>query len=73
MPSIVGSINTVSMDHGAVVNLNESVILSPKSTSKTFAGAGSFNTGDFPHTNNDFSTTNTYDPDIADANAMGSL
>jgi spore germination protein PA len=69
MPSIIGNVKIISVGGAAIVNFGDSV----KSTSKTFAGAGSFNTGDFPQTNNGFSATNTYDPDIADANAVSSL
>jgi spore germination protein PF len=64
MPSIVGpiTINSVS----GVINFGDSLNISPTSSSKTNAGSGAFNTGDFICTNNGISATNTIDPDISD-------
>ncbi|UFU00524.1 spore germination protein [Radiobacillus kanasensis] len=70
MPSAVGplKINSVS---GGVVNFGDSFYLAPKSTSKTSAGAGGFNTGDFINTNIGWSSTNTNDPDGVDQPLAG--
>ncbi|MBD8067597.1 spore germination protein [Bacillus sp. PS06] len=65
MPSIVGPIKINSIG-GGVVNFGDSFYLSPKSTSKTNAGSGSFNTGDFINTNNGLNATNTFDSDAND-------
>ncbi len=65
MPAIVGPIKINSIG-GGVVNFGDSFYLSPKSSSKTHAGSGSFNTGDFINTNNGVSATNTIDPDVND-------
>ncbi|MFC4322318.1 spore germination protein [Litchfieldia salsa] len=62
MPSIVGPIKINSVG-GGVVNFGDAFYLSPKSTSKTNAGSGAFNTGDFINTNNGVNATNTFDPD----------
>ncbi|WP_282941992.1 spore germination protein [Paenibacillus sp. RC67] len=70
MPSIVGNIKILSIDHGSIVQIGDAVQLAPESTSKTFAGGGSFNTGDFPVTNNAISNTNTNDNDVADSNQI---
>ncbi|WP_077623096.1 spore germination protein [Sediminibacillus massiliensis] len=67
MPSIVGPIKINGID-GGVINFGDSFYLSPKSTSKTSAGSGCFNTGDFINTNSGFSATNTADPDVSDQN-----
>ncbi|WP_164669535.1 spore germination protein [Virgibacillus doumboii] len=67
MPSIVGPIKINSVG-GGVVNFGDSFYLAPKSTSKTAAGSGSLNTGDFINTNNGLSTTNPIDPDVNDQN-----
>lgn len=67
MPSIVGNVKIVSVGSGAIVQFGDAIFLSPTSTSKTFAGAGSFNTGDLPMTNNAISNTNTNDPDVVDS------
>jgi len=65
MPSIVGPIRINSVG-GGVINFGDTFYLSPKSSSKTNAGSGGFNTGDFINTNSGISNTGTNDPDIAD-------
>ncbi len=68
MPAIVGAIKIVNVGTGSIVHVGDSIQLAPSVTSKTFAGAGSFNTGDNLRVCNMVSTTNTYDNDIADSN-----
>ncbi|WCK55208.1 spore germination protein [Aneurinibacillus sp. Ricciae_BoGa-3] len=68
MPSFVGSINIVSMDHSSIVNLNETEILCPKSASKSFNGSGGSNTVNILNILNGPSVTNNNDPHFADAN-----
>jgi hypothetical protein len=70
MPSYVGNIKVNSVGSSGVVNIGDAMFISPTSSSKTFAGAGSFNTGDFGQTNNSISATNTSDPDIIDQNTV---
>ena len=67
MPSIVGNLKILSVGSGAIVNIGDAFNLAPKSTSKTFAGAGSFNTGDLPHNYNAVSNTAVNDRDVVDA------
>lgn len=67
MPAIVGYVKIVSVGSGSIVQFGDAVFLSPTSTSKTFAGAGSFLTGDLPVTNNGISATNTNDSDAVDS------
>jgi len=67
MPSIVGAVKIVSVQSGAVVQFGDALGISPTSTSKTYAGAGSFLTGDLARTANAVSATNAYDPDVQDA------
>ncbi|MTH53323.1 spore germination protein [Bacillus mangrovi] len=69
MPAIVGpiKINTVS---GGVVNFGDTFYLSPKSSSKSAAGSGGGNTGDFWVLTNGISATNMIDPDVADQNIV---
>jgi len=66
MPAIIGNIKIVSVGSSAIVQFGDAIFLSPSSASKTFAGAGSFLTGDLPTTNNGLSATNVYDPDAVD-------
>lgn len=68
MPAIVGSIKINNVGLSAIVHIGDAIQLSPFSSAKTFAGAGSFNTGDNLRTFNTFSATNTYDADLADSN-----
>ncbi|WP_085992769.1 spore germination protein [Oceanobacillus senegalensis] len=70
MPSIVGPIKINNVG-GGVINFGDAFYLSPKSTSKTNAGSGGLNTGDFINTNNGYSTTRTLDPDLADQTQTG--
>jgi hypothetical protein len=67
MPSLVGNVKFVSVGPSSIVQFGDSVQLSPQSSTKTFAGAGSFNTGDFANTHNAISNTNTNDPDVLDS------
>ncbi|UOR13177.1 spore germination protein [Halobacillus amylolyticus] len=67
MPAIVGPIRINSVG-GGVVNFGDAFYLAPKSTSKTNAGSGALNTGDFICTNNGISSTNPFDPDVNDQN-----
>jgi hypothetical protein len=70
MPSIVGAFKIVSVGPSSIVHIGDSIFLSPTSSAKTFAGAGSFNTGDLPVTNNAISATNVNDPDLVDDAAV---
>ncbi|MBP1992385.1 spore germination protein [Paenibacillus eucommiae] len=69
MPAIVGNVKILSVGPSSIVHFGDSIILSPNSSSKTFAGAGSFNTGDFPQVVNGASNTITNDSDFVEANA----
>ncbi|SDC77169.1 spore germination protein PA [Paenibacillus sp. UNCCL117] len=68
MPAIVGAIKINNVSAGSIVHIGDSVQLAPQSVAKTFAGAGSFNTGDNLRVYNYVSTTNTYDNDLLDSN-----
>lgn len=68
MPAIVGAIKILTVGTGSVVHIGDAIQLAPKTIAKTFAGAGSFNTGDNVRNYNVVSTTNTYDNDVADSN-----
>ncbi|CAG7621717.1 spore germination protein [Paenibacillus allorhizosphaerae] len=68
MPAVVGAIKILSVGPSSIVHIGDSIQLAPTSTTKTFAGAGSFNTGDYVRTYSVVSNTNTYDNDVNDAN-----
>jgi len=66
MPSIVGHIKILSVGLSSIVQFGDAVQLTPESTSKTFAGAGSFNSGDTVHTDNKMNSTVTNDMNDVD-------
>ncbi len=67
MPCIVGNVKILSIGSSGVVQFGDAIQISPSSTNKTYAGAGSFLTGDLSRTNNAISATNTNDPDVQDS------
>jgi spore germination protein PA len=66
MPAIVGAVQLISIGSGAVFNIGDVYKIMPVSNTKTFSGAGSFNTGDSLFLRNEQSSTNTYDQDSLD-------
>jgi spore germination protein PF len=68
MPSVVGPIKINNVSSGAVVQMGDCLYIAPKVATKTQAGSGGFNTGDFIITNNGISLTNSFDPDQFDSN-----
>lgn len=68
MPAIVGSIAINALSSSAVFNVGDVQTICPVSYVKTFAGAGSFNTGDHLHVENGYNLTYTQDSDISDSN-----
>ncbi|RXZ00450.1 spore germination protein [Fictibacillus sp. S7] len=71
MPGIVGSINIASVSSSSIVHIGDVQAIQPISNAKTFAGAGSFNTGDNIRTNTGYNLTNTYDMDQVDNTNIG--
>lgn len=71
MPSIVGPIKIVTVTGSGMVNFGDTFYNSPKNSSKTFAGSGAFNTGDFIRTASGASATNTNDADVVDTSTAG--
>lgn len=67
MPCIIGNVKILSVGGSGVVHFGDSIQVSPSSISKTYAGSGSFITGDLSRSNNAISATNTNDPDVQDA------
>ncbi|GAA0314451.1 spore germination protein [Bacillus carboniphilus] len=66
MPAIVGVVQVISIGSSAVFHIGDVYSITPYSTAKTFAGAGSFNTGDGIYVVNQQSNTNTYEQDGID-------
>ncbi|MFC7373570.1 spore germination protein [Fictibacillus iocasae] len=70
MPAIVGSISINSIGNSSVMNIGDVQSINPISYAKTYAGAGSFNTGEAVHVQNGYSMTYTYDGDNNDQNIV---
>ncbi|WP_316571139.1 spore germination protein [Neobacillus sp. YIM B06451] len=65
MPALVGPVNIHNVT-GGTVNFGDVLNISPKSTAKTFQGAGSSNTGIFNATGSAVSGTNVLDTKLVD-------
>ncbi|ALC91913.1 spore gernimation protein GerPA [Bacillus sp. FJAT-18017] len=66
MPAIVGVVQVISLGSSSIFNIGDVYSISPVSNAKTFAGAGSFNTGDAIHNLNHISSTNVHETDGID-------
>ncbi|EDL64044.1 spore germination protein [Bacillus sp. SG-1] len=66
MPAFVGAVQVISVGSSGVVHIGDTFQIRPVSTAKTFAGAGSFVTGDGISVYNESSVTYTIDDDTLD-------
>ncbi|MED4403140.1 spore germination protein [Metabacillus fastidiosus] len=73
MPAIVGVFKVNSVGTSSIVHIGDVITISPYSEVKTFAGAGSFSTGDGLNIYNQNSVTNMYDQDIVDQPVVGNM
>ncbi|MFC3882345.1 spore germination protein [Bacillus songklensis] len=68
MPSIGVPIQINHISAGGVVNVGDSVYISPKHSTKSISGSGGGNNGNFFIVKNDISITNGVDRDVNDQN-----
>lgn len=73
MPAYVGVIKIISMGGSSIFNIGDVNLMYPTSQAKTFAGAGSFNTGDGLSVYNHHSVTSVNDNDTNDQNIIGNV
>jgi spore germination protein PA len=66
MPAYVGAVQVINLGSSGVFHIGDVIQIRPFSDTKTFAGAGSFNTGDGLAIYNQYSATNTLDNDGID-------
>ncbi|MBW8350390.1 spore germination protein [Bacillus sp. IITD106] len=66
MPAFVGAVQVVNIASSGVFNIGDVFQIQPISSTKVFAGAGSFNTADQVKVVNELSSTNTFDADLVD-------
>ncbi|KAB8139187.1 spore germination protein [Gracilibacillus oryzae] len=71
MPAIVGAVKVISIDSSSIFNIGDVFKMQPYSQSKTFAGGGSFNTGDGIQVYVKNAQTNMMDEDYVDQNITG--
>ncbi|MFF2446235.1 spore germination protein [Neobacillus sp. NPDC058068] len=70
MPAIIGPVQIVNVG-GGIIQFGDTVYISPKSSTKTFAGSGGFNTGGLIVTNSGLSGTNVLDTNVIDQPIAG--
>lgn len=70
MPAIVGPVQIINVD-GGTVQFGDTLLMNPKSASKSVAGSGSGVTGGFVITNNLISANNTFDVNAVDQPILG--
>ncbi|HLR62887.1 MAG TPA: spore germination protein [Lentibacillus sp.] len=68
MPAKVGAVKINNISDSGTFNIGDVYSMSPESSAKTFAGGGSFNTGDGTYIRLGRSVTNVTDTDNADQN-----
>ncbi|MBD8003824.1 spore germination protein [Bacillus norwichensis] len=73
MPGFVGAVQIINLNTGAAFNIGDVFQIHPISYAKTFAGAGSFNTGEGIRIRNQNSATNSYDADMLDQGILFNL
>ncbi|WP_010093654.1 spore germination protein [Ornithinibacillus scapharcae] len=66
MPAKVGAVKINSISSSSIFNIGDVYSMNPESTAKTYAGGGSFNSGDGIHVNLDNSNIYVYDKDNID-------
>lgn len=70
MPAIVGAVKVVTVASSAIFNIGDVYAMCPESSAKTYAGGGSFNTGDGNSIHLVKSNTIVDDPDNLDQNIL---
>ncbi|MFD1850039.1 spore germination protein [Oceanobacillus bengalensis] len=68
MPAKVGAVKVISIGSSSIFNIGDVYSMNPVSTAKTYAGGGSFNTGDGIRINLTNSNLYVNDKDINDQN-----
>ncbi|KKK36436.1 spore gernimation protein GerPF [Mesobacillus campisalis] len=70
MPAFVGPVQIINVG-GGNVQFGDSLIISPKSNSKSTSGQGAANTGGFIVTNNGLNANNVVDSNLVDQPTIG--
>ncbi|GAA0438088.1 spore germination protein [Lentibacillus halophilus] len=70
MPAKVGAVKINNIGNSSIFNIGDVYAMSPESTAKTYAGGGSFNTGDGTYIRLGQSRTYVMDNDQSDQNII---
>lgn len=73
MPAVIGGVRLINVSTGGQFQMGDAAAIVPKTESKTYAGAGTFSTGDVPRSFNVLNSTNSNDQDASDANIVTAL
>lgn len=71
MPAVVGAIKVITLGTSSIFHIGDVYYMQPYSEAKTFAGGGSFITGNGITIKIDESTTTIHDQDKFDQNIAG--
>ncbi|QTM98660.1 spore germination protein [Sediminibacillus dalangtanensis] len=71
MPAVVGAVKVNTVSSSSIFNIGDVYAINPYTTSKTFAGGGSFNTGNGIQIQLQNSVTNFKDDDVIDQPNIG--
>jgi len=72
MPAIInGPLQIANIGGSGVVQFGDSAIISPKATSKTFAGSGGYSTGGIVIVTNGLNNTSVIDSNVIDQPTIG--
>ncbi|WP_028781997.1 spore germination protein [Thalassobacillus devorans] len=66
MPAQVGAVKVISISSSSIFNIGDVFTIAPTSSAKTFAGGGSFNSGDGIRIDLGRSVTYVNDRDVTD-------
>lgn len=70
MPAKVGAVKVINIASSSIFNIGDVYSMAPDSSAKTYAGGGSFNTGNGIRVQLTNSKTYVSDPDVADQNIV---
>ncbi|MDY0396055.1 spore germination protein [Virgibacillus halophilus] len=71
MPAIVGAVKVINVSASSIFHIGDVYAMAPKSSAKTYAGGGSFNTGSGIHIQLSDSHTYVNDNDKFDQTIIG--
>lgn len=73
MPAVVGAVKVNNVSGSGIFHIGDVFNINANSTLKTFAGSGSFNTGDNIRVTNGYNVTTTNDSDLIDNVTFGNI